>query len=147
MKTAFIIYIKSVGLYALITFPALMLPIMYLISLFYVLVYGWFAFALFSIIYLLVVRRSVRYEVQMAVLFLAVLVSVLFAFQMLQVLQVEENIWDAETFLLFPAAAVAAGWIALFNSREKIRTRLTETVFEFSKENKVNEVSGNEVSL
>lgn len=135
MKTAFIIYIKSVGLYALLTIPALMFPIIYFISMFYVLVYGWFAFALFSIIYLLIVRRSVRYEVQMAVLFFAVLISVLFAFQMLQVLHVEENIWDAGPFLLFPAAAVGAGWIALFNNRAKIKGQFTEVVFEFSGEN------------
>ena len=137
MKTAFIIYIKSIGLYALLTLPALMLPIMYFISMFYVLLYGWFAFALFTIIYLLVVRRSVRYEVQITVLFLAVLISVLFSFQMLQVLQIEENIWDTGPFLLFPVAAVAAGWIALFSNRAKIKDQFTEIVFEFSEENKL----------
>jgi hypothetical protein len=132
MKMPFVIYLRAIGLYALVTFPALMIPVIYFISLFYVLIYGWFAWALFTIIYLLVVQRSVSFRVQLPVLFAGVVVSVLFAFQMLEVFNVEDRIWHSGPFLLFPAGAVLAGWISLFQSRTKIRDMFTEPVFEFS---------------
>lgn len=134
MKIPFIIYLRAIGLYALITFPALMIPVIYLISLFYVLIYGWFAWALFTIIYLLVVQRSISFGVQLAVLFAGVAVSVLFAFQMLEVFNIEDRIWHSGPFLLLPAGAVIAGWISLFQSRTKIRDMFTEPVFEFMTE-------------
>jgi hypothetical protein len=134
MKIPFIIYLRAIGLYALLTFPALLVPVIYVISLFYVLLYGWFAWALFTIIYLLVVRRSISFSVQFVVLSVGVVVSVLFAFQMLEVFDVEERIWHSGPFLLFPAGAVMAGWISLFHSRTKIRDQFTEPVFEFMTE-------------
>jgi hypothetical protein len=134
MKIPFIIYLRAIGLYALFSLPAIMLPVMYVISLFYVLIYGWFAWALFTIIYLLVVRRSVSFDIQFPLLYIGVVVAVLFAFQMLQVLGVEENIWHSGPFLLFPAGAVMAGWISLFQSKEKIRNLFAEPVFEFMNE-------------
>ena len=127
----FIIYTKAIGSYALLTLPAIMIPEIYIISLFYVLLYGWFAWALFTIIYLAVVQRSISYNVQLAVLYAGVIVSVLFAFQMLQVFRIEENIWHSGPFLLFPAGAVLAGGISLFQSRIKIRDKFREPVFEF----------------
>ncbi|HMK26246.1 MAG TPA: hypothetical protein VK483_09475 [Chitinophagaceae bacterium] len=134
MKIPFIIYTRAIGLYALLTLPAIMIPVIYFISLFYVLFYGWFAWVLFSIIYLVVVQRSISYHVQLAVLYAGVVVSVLFAFQMLQVLRVEEKIWNSGPFLLFPAGAVFAGWISLFQLRIKIRDKFREPVFEFMTE-------------
>lgn len=134
MKMPFIIYVRAIGLYALVTLPAIMIPVIYFISLVYVLIYGWFAWALFTIIYLLVVQRSVRYDVQLPLLFAGIVVAVLFAFQMIQVLRIEENIWQSGPFLLFPAGAVLAGWISLFQSRIKIRDKFTEPVFEFMTE-------------
>jgi hypothetical protein len=53
--TPFIIYARAVGIYCLLTLPAITLPIMYLVSVTYVLIYGWFAWALFTIIYFITV--------------------------------------------------------------------------------------------
>ena len=122
METPFIIYIKAVGIYALITIPALGMPIMYFISMIYVLFYGWFAWAVFTIIYLVTVFCNPGFLSKMIILSIGVVVAVAFAFQMLEVLKVENNIWNSGAFLLFPLAAVISGWVSLTASTERIRT-------------------------
>lgn len=122
MKTPFIIYVRAVGIYALLTIPALVLPIMYIISIMYVLFYGWFAWAVFTFIYLFTVFCNPTYHVKMGILTLGVFIAVLFAFQMLEILKVQENIWHSGGFLLFPLAAVVSGWVSLNISRERVRT-------------------------
>src|SRR6185436_3111133 len=121
METPFIIYIKAVGIYALITIPALCMPIMYIISMVYVLFYGWFAWAAFTIIYLVTVFCNPGYKSKMLILSIGVVVAVAIAFQMLEVLKVENNIWNSGPFLLFPLAAVISGWLSLSASTERIR--------------------------
>lgn len=122
MKTAFIIYCKAVGLYALLTLPALLLPYIYFISLMYVLFYGWFAWALFTALYILIDRVLFDYGFKVMLLFIAVIVSVAFAFQMLEVLHVEENVWHSGEFILFPFVAVIGGWVSICISGERIRS-------------------------
>jgi len=125
MKTAFIIYCKAVGLYALLTLPALLLPYIYIISLAYVLFYGWFAWALFTGLYLIIDRLLFDYGIKVMLLFISVIVSVAFAFQMLEVLHVEDNVWHAGEFILFPFVAVIGGWISICLSGERIRSSHT----------------------
>lgn len=121
MKTPFIIYIRAVGIYALLTIPAIFLPVMYIISIMYVLFYGCFAWAIFTFIYLVTIFCNPPYHIKMGILTVAVVVAVLFAFQMLEVLGVEDNIWHSGAFLLFPVAAIFSGWISLNISREKVK--------------------------
>lgn len=121
METPFIIYIRAVGIYALLTLPAVVLPIMYFISMMYVLFYGWFAWAVFTIIYVITIFCNPSYLTKMLILAVGVVVAVLFAFQMLEVLGVEQDIWHSGEFLLFPLAAVLSGWISLKISRERVR--------------------------
>jgi hypothetical protein len=121
MKTPFIIYIRAVGIYALLTIPALFLPIIYIMSMMYVLFYGWFAWAVFTFIYLVAVFCNPTYFLKMGILTAGVVIAVLFAFQMLEVLGPEENIWHSGAFLLFPLAAVFSGWISLHVSRERLK--------------------------
>ena len=121
METPFIIYIRAVGIYALLTLPAVILPIMYFISMVYVLFYGWFAWAVFMIIYVITIFCNPSYLVKIIILTIGVVVAVLFAFQMLEVLGVEQNIWHSGEFLLFPLAAVIAGWITLSLSKERVK--------------------------
>ena len=120
MTTAFIIYIRAVGIYMLVTLPVLIAPFMYILSAFYVLIYGWFAWALFSLIYVLS-RYLKVYETRMAVLVPGVVVSVAFAFHMLGIYNPELDVWNAGGFLLFPVAGVLAGWISLSMSWKTIR--------------------------
>lgn len=121
METPFIIYIKAVGIYALITIPALGMPIMYFISMVYVLFYGWFAWAVFTIIYFVTVFCNPGFLSKMLILSIGVVVAVAIAFQMLEVLKVENNIWNSGPFLLFPLAAVISGWVSLLASTKRVR--------------------------
>ena len=134
MKTPFIIYIRAVGIYALLTIPALILPIMYIISIMYVLFYGWFAWAIFTFIYLVTTFCNPPYLIKMGILTVAVVVAVLFAFQMLEVLGVQDNIWHSGEFLLFPLAAVVSGWVSLNMSREKVKNVTRELLLDFPEE-------------
>jgi hypothetical protein len=111
--TPFIIYVRAVGIYCLLTIPALALPFMYLISITYVLIYGWFAWAVFTIIYFIIVFCNPKFIAKMSILFIGVVAAVTLSFQMIEVLKAEDNV--------FPLAAVVSGWISLYVSREKIK--------------------------
>jgi len=119
MTTPYIIYLRAIGVYALVTLPALAIPVMYFISFMYVLIYGWFAWALFTIIYLVINKTERSYTTKVFLLLCEVVISVVFAFQILEVLNVEKNIWNSGIFLLFPVGAVIAGWISVFISEHK----------------------------
>lgn len=121
MKIPFKIYVQAVGICALLTLPALIFPFMYIISLCYVLLFGWFAWGLFTICYFFTDKPALTYRTRMVVLSLSIPVSVAFSYQMLQVFLIEENVWTAGSFLLFPAAAVMAGWISLFVEGKTVR--------------------------
>lgn len=121
MKTPSIIYLRAVGIYALITIPALGMPIMYLISMIYVFFYGWFAWVVFATLYLVTDFFNPGFRSKMGILSIGVVVAVAIAFQMLEVLAAEKNIWNSGPFLLFPLAAVISGWVSLSASTERVR--------------------------
>jgi len=119
--TPFIIYARAVGIYCLLTLPAITLPIMYLVSVTDVLIYGWFAWALFTIIYFITVFCNPNFLSKMSILFVGVVIAVAMSFQMLEILKAEYTVWHSGAFLLFPLAAIVSGWISLYTSREKIK--------------------------
>ncbi len=121
MKTSFIIYCRGVGLYALLTLPAMAMAEMYLLSLTYVLIYGWFAWFVFTALYLLFDKLPFDFVPKLSALFLAVVVAVAFAYHMLGVLGIQEDVWHSP-FIIFPFAGVVAGWISVCMSKEKIRS-------------------------
>jgi hypothetical protein len=125
MLIPFIIYIRAVGLYMLITLPILIAPFMYFFSVFYVLVYGWVAWGLFSLIYFLC-RKIRNYEMKMGLLIWGVIPSVALAFHILGLCNPELDAWNSGGFLLFPVAGVFAGWISVFLARKTIRGRIEE---------------------
>ena len=99
---------KSGWIYCLLTIPALALPFMYLISITYVLIYGWFALAVFTIIYFIIVFCNPKFIAKMSILFIGVVAAVALSFQMIEVLKAEDNVWHSGAFLLFPLAAVVS---------------------------------------
>jgi len=119
--TPFIIYVRAVGIYCLLTIPALVVPIMYLISITYVLFYGWLAWAVFTFLYFITVVCIPNFLARMFILFLGVVGAVALSFQMIEVLKAEDNVWHSGSFLLFPLAAVTSGWISVYVAREKIK--------------------------
>jgi hypothetical protein len=120
MKTSFVIHIWAVGIYAILTLPAVFIPMMYIISLVYVLIYGWFAWALFTMFYLMTDQFRMNYISKMFILVFGVILSVAFAFQMLEILNVENKVWRSG-FLVFPLVGVLAGWISLYVARKQVQ--------------------------
>ncbi len=120
MKAAFIIYCRAVGLYAILTLVMLARPEVYLISMAYVLIYGWFAWLAFTLIYLLLNRILFDFVLKLVVLFVAVIGAVLFAYYMIGLFSLSHEIWVSE-FFVFPFLAIIAGWISVCVSRERIR--------------------------
>jgi hypothetical protein len=121
MITAFTIYIRALGIYALITLPALGLPPMYILSLIYAFVFGWFAWFLFSLLSLAVVNSTLIHHYRLLLLSIAVPVSVAFAFQMIEVFDAFDNVWQSGGFLIFPLAATISGWLSLGISEKKFQ--------------------------
>ena len=120
MKTAFVIYCRAVGLYALLTLPALYVPVMYAMSLVYVLIYGWVAWFVFSLLSLLLNNLPLDFVPKLFALFTAVVMSVACAYHLMGIAGVWEDVWHSG-FVIFPFAAVIAGWISVCVSRETIR--------------------------
>jgi hypothetical protein len=121
IKTTFIIYCRAVGLYALLTLPVTIVPLVYLMSLMYVLIYGWIAWFAFTLQYILLNKFSFDFVPKFLALFAAVVISVASAYQMIEVLGVQEDVWHSG-LIIFPFAAVIAGWISVCISKEKIRS-------------------------
>ena len=121
MKTALVIYCRALGVYGLLTLPALLMPILYIMSLMYVLLYGWFAWLVFTLFYLLLNKLPLDFVPKLFALFTAVVIAVACAYQMIEVLGVEDDVWHS-SFIIFPFVAVIAGWISVCVSGEKIRS-------------------------
>lgn len=119
MATSFIIFIRAIGLYALFTIPVIFSPIIYIISMLYVITFGWFACALFLFISLVTINTTSSHHIRMVILSLAVPLSVAFAFQMIEVFGSENNVWHSGGFLLFPVAATISGWVSLMLSAHR----------------------------
>lgn len=113
MITTLTIYIRAFFIYAIITLPSLVLPLMYLLSLGYAFIFGWFAWLLFSWIHLVAVTVKAAHQYRLLILSIAVPVAVAFAFQMIEVFNAYDNVWQSGVFLLFPLAATIAGWVSL----------------------------------
>jgi hypothetical protein len=119
MQTAFYIYIRAVFIYAALTLPALFMPLMYLISVFYVLMYGWFAWGLFSMIYLFTDKARMNLVSKMILLTVGVPAAVALAYQMIEIIGDERSVWES-SFVWFPIGAVVAGWISMYSLKNRI---------------------------
>ena len=121
IKTPFIIYCRAVGLYALLTLPAMVIPVMYIIPLYYVLMCGWFAWFVFTIFYLIIDNLLFDFVLKILALFTAIVIAVAFAYHMIGILIIHDDVWHSG-FIIFPFAAVIAGWISVCIAKEKIRS-------------------------
>ncbi len=120
MKTAAVIYFRALAIYMVLSLPALMIPFIYIISALYAFLFGWFALAVFALVY--VFLMSCYYVTRIILLIIAVVLAVGFAFHMIGVVH-KGDVWNTGVFLLFPIAAVIAGWISLFISWKNIVAR------------------------
>jgi len=113
MQKPFFIFFKAIGIYALLTLPALIVPPLYVMSLLYVLSFGWFAWAAFSVFYVAARHLRIKYYLRILILIVGIPIAVLFSFHMIGVLNGWDNPWQSGGFLLFPFAAILSGWTSL----------------------------------
>ena len=122
IKTSFVVFIRAIGIYLLITIPAMAAaPFVYLVSATYAISFGWIAALLFLFLFYFLQRIHAGVVFKNTCLYVAVAVAVVAAFQMMEVMRAENRIWQSGWCLLFPAAAVISGWISLAVSKRKIK--------------------------
>lgn len=120
MRIPFNIFLKSYVAYTVLTLPAFILPIMYLISAAYAFVFGLVAFVIFAISWFFLDNSHLHYTVRLTGLVIAIPASVAVAFQMIEFTGAWYDVWYSGIFLLFPIAAVIAGWVGIFLCRNQI---------------------------
>lgn len=128
MLNSIIIYLRAFGIYVLITIPTLALPPLYFMSIYIVLIYGWFACGLFTILKFFLEQAKLNVDVHYGILAITIPMAVAFAFQMIQEYGAYPNVWQSGALLLFPLAAVISGWISLslnFRNIKKKKAMLT----------------------
>ncbi|MBN9297196.1 MAG: hypothetical protein J0I41_09295 [Filimonas sp.] len=137
MNNTLVIFIRAVGIYLALTLPAMAIPPMYLLSALYACLYGWIAWLLFTLVYIGLKQCTFSARRVLYVLAFAIFLGVLLAFQLMEVFKTQSNIWQSGIFLLFPSAAVVAGWISLYISREDVK--LDFMVTDYTNEEKENQ--------
>lgn len=135
MQTSLIIYIRALGIYALITILTLPFPIMYFMSLYLVFIYGWFACLAFALANMVI--SVCKFSLRARYFILAGLIpfAVAFGFQMIETFGAWDNVWHAGGFLLFPLAGIISGWISLYISYNNIKKKEAIISFDFASAN------------
>jgi hypothetical protein len=125
IKIFFILFARAIGIYLLMTIPALAaLPVLYEMSAVYAVSFGWIAGVLFLLLFYLVQKIKSGILAKKIFLYASVAISVAVAFQMMEITGAQHRIWQSGVFLLFPATAVIAGWISTAISWRKINSLL-----------------------
>ena len=116
-----IIFLRAILVYLLATIPAMAAePIMYFMSAGFALSFGWIAAVLFFFFFYLLQKLPAGLPIKTVLLYLSVAISVVIAFQAMELTGVEQHIWESGAFLLFPAVAIVSGWISLIIGKQKI---------------------------
>ena len=97
VKTVFQLFTRAIGIYLLITIPAIAAnPFMYLISATYAVSFGWIAAALFLLFFYIVYKMKYDAFVKNIFLYGSVALAVAVAYQMMEILGVEDRIWHSD---------------------------------------------------
>lgn len=120
MKTVFIVFIRSLFIYLLVTLPALFSPVLYFFSAMFALSVCWVAGLIFAMGFQFVQDLKIDYSAKYYTLFVFVLLGVWIAFECIQLFGLWRNIWEESIFLLFPFAAFISGCISLSISKKAI---------------------------
>ncbi|HMC87788.1 MAG TPA: hypothetical protein VKI61_19830 [Chitinophagaceae bacterium] len=127
IKTTFVVFVRALVIYLLISIPAVAEPFMYLTSAILAVSFGWVAAVVFLLLFYSIQKLNAGLIVKNTLLYTSVAIAVLAAFQMMEVTGVEERIWYSGLFLLFPTVAIIAGCISLAISKQKINQLFTLT--------------------
>ncbi len=118
----FFTYIRSVLLYLLFTLPAAVMPRIYLVSVLASFVLGMAAWLVFMMLSVIIRFIKASMATVYVLLHASVAIAVIIAYSILLGYAIEGmHFWDLQPFSLFPAAAIAAGWISLYINRAKLK--------------------------
>ena len=131
MKQTFITFSYALLNYAIITLPVIAVPIMYGYSLLLAVGFGIIAWCIYALIFLLVKSSKINPDLKWLILILAVPIGVALAYSLIGFLGVWKNVWNAGWLMLFPLAAVVAGWIGLHKTRTIIDEYLNPSSQEY----------------
>jgi|GEM_PF-938753 len=122
IKTGLIVFVRAVGIYLLMTIPALVANMyLYLVSASYAISFGWIAAAIFLLLFWMLYKMKAGIRTKKIILYASVAMAVLVAFQMMQLLGAEDHIWQSGIFLLFPLVAIVSGWLSLAVSKRAVK--------------------------
>ena len=121
IKSVFILFIRAIGIYLLMTLPLLAAqPVMYEISAGYAISFGWIAGLLFLLLFYFLQKTKIDIAAKKIFSYASVAIAVLVAFQTMEITGAQYRIWHSGIFLAFPAIAIIAGWISLAIAKQKI---------------------------
>ncbi len=131
MKQTFITFRYALLSYALITLPVIAVPIMYGYSLLLAVGFGIIAWLIYTLIFLLVKSSNINPDLKWLILILAVPIGVAFAYSLIGVFGVWKNVWNVGWLMLFPLAAIVAGWMGIHKTRTQIDEHLNPSSQEY----------------
>jgi len=117
----FTTFIRSVLLYLLLTLPVADRPKIYFLSLVAAFVLGVVAWLVFMLCSYIIRLCKASVIITQVLLYTSVFVAVLLAYSALLAYAVKGmHFWNIDVVTLYPAAAIAAGWTAIYTSRRKL---------------------------
>ena len=131
MKQTLVTFGHSLFNYAIITLPVIAVPTMYSYSLLLAIGFGIAAWLVYALIFLLIKSSRLNSNLKWLILVLAVPIGVAFGYTLIEVCDVWKNVWKAGWLMLFPLAAIVAGWIGLYKTRTIIDEQLNPASQEY----------------
>src|ERR1700733_427003 len=132
--TTFILFVRAIGIYLLMTLPLLAAqPLMYEMSAGYAISFGWIAGLLFLLLFYFLQKARIGIVVKKIFLYASVAIAVLVAFQAMEITGAQYRVWHSGIFLAFPAIAVMAGWISTAISKQRINHLFIVADAEYNK--------------
>ncbi len=131
MKIPFIIYAQALGIYMVLSLPALFEPAIYLISATYAFCTGFVAMIAFAAVFLVLHLIKASAGIATAVLFLSIVIAVMMAYAVLLRIEMpRRSFWYVDEFTFFPVAAIVSGWVATGINYRKIAAHFSPAAIE-----------------
>lgn len=113
-------FLHSILIYLLLTTPSLMLAIMYFLSAFYVVTFGWIAWMFFYCALLLCSYLNASNEFKLLIIISATAAGIFTAYFIIGIWLYRINVLKDYSFVLFPVAAFASAIAGILINRKKI---------------------------
>lgn len=120
MKLSLNTFFKSIFIYALLTCPSMLIPIIYALSIFYAATFGWIAWLFFYIILSVCSTVVIAPVIKWIALVFAIIGGVLCGYIIIGYQFYDIKVWEDDSFILFPLIAIVSGFIGTLFNRKKI---------------------------